>query len=85
MEGQGEGRCRAGGELEIIFIADGEGIGCLSLINVHSFIAEVKLKRRWKPGWRGGCLTSPRKLHGKNISKHTSVDLSWDSLILHEP
>ena len=43
-----------------------------SLINVHSFIAEVKLKRRWRPRGRGGCPT-PRKLHGKNISKCRSI------------
>ena len=57
--GQGEGWCRAGGELEISFISEGDGIGRVSKtlyrINVHSFIVEVKLKRR--------------NLHGKNISK----------------
>ena len=66
----------------ILFISEGNGIGCVSkqglkkasLINVHSFIAEVKLKRRWRPGRRGGCLTPlPRKPHGKNISKHRSI------------
>ena len=37
-----------------------------SLIN-DSFISEVK--SRWRPRRRGGCLSPPRKLHGKNISK----------------
>ena len=60
MEGQGEGWCWVGGEL-FQFISEGNGTGCVSkkasLINVHSFIAEVKLKRRWRPRRRGGCLT----------------------------
>ena len=30
-----------------------------SLINVHSLIAEEKLKRRWRPGRRGRCLMPP--------------------------
>ena len=63
------------------FISEGNGIGCVSkqglkkasLINVHSFIAEVKLKRRWRPGRRGGCPTTLRKPHGKNILKYRSM------------
>ena len=44
------------------------------MINVHSFIAEVKSKRRWRPRKRGGCLTPPsRKPHGKNILKCRSI------------
>ena len=43
-----------GGELEITFISERDGIGCASkqglkkasLINIHSFIVEVKLRRR---------------------------------------
>ena len=50
----GEGHCGVGGELEITFISERDGIGCASkqglkkasLINIHSFIVEVKLKRR---------------------------------------
>ena len=44
-----------------------QGLKKASLIN-DSFISEMKLKR-WRPRRRGGCLTPPRKLHGKNISK----------------
>ena len=47
-----------------------------SLINVHSFIAEVKLKRSWRPRRRDWCLTPPlsrKPPHGKNISKHRSI------------
>ena len=59
------------------FISEGNTIGCVSkqglikasLINVHSFISEVKSRQRWRPRRRGGCLTPPRKLHGKNILK----------------
>ena len=39
-----------------------------SLIN-DSFISEVKSRWKWRPRRRGGHLSSPRKLHGKNISK----------------
>ena len=39
-----------------------------SLIN-DSFISEVKSRQRWRPRRRGGHLSPPRKLHGKNISK----------------
>ena len=39
-----------------------------SLIN-DSFISEVKSRWRWRPRRRGGCLSPPRKLHGKNILK----------------
>ena len=64
-EGQGEGQCGVGGELEIFFISEGYGIGHVSKtlyrINVHSFIVEVKLKRRWRPGRRGGYLTPPQE------------------------
>ena len=46
-----------------------------SLINVHSFITEVKLKRRWRSRRRGWCPTppAPRKPHGKNILKCRSI------------
>ena len=55
---------------------EGNAIGCVSkqglkkasLIN-DSFISEVKSRRRWRPRRRGGCLSPPMKLHGKNISK----------------
>ena len=76
MEGQGEGWCGVGSQLEIFLNSGGDGIGHVSKtlyrINVHSFIVEVKLKRRrWRPGRRGGCLTPlPMKPYGKNISKH---------------
>ena len=60
MEGEEEGWYRVGSELEICIISEGDGIGHVSKtlyrINVHSFIVEVKLKRR--------------NLHGKKISKH---------------
>ena len=39
-----------------------------SLIN-DSFISEVKSRWRWKPRRRGGCLSPPRKLHGKEYFK----------------
>ena len=38
------------------------------LIN-DSFISEVKSRWRWRPRRRGGHLSPPRKLYGKNISK----------------
>ena len=34
-----------------------------------SFISEVKSRQRWRPRRRGGHLSPPMKLHGKNISK----------------
>ena len=65
MEFQGEGWFGVGGELFYLFLRE-MGIGCVSkqglkkvsLINVHSFIAEVKLNRRWRPRRGGGCLTT---------------------------
>ena len=30
-----------------------------------SFISEVKSRRRWRPGMRGGRVSPPRKLNGK--------------------
>ena len=58
--------------------SEGNAIGCVSkqglkkssLIN-DSFISEVKSRqrRRWRPRRRGGHLSPPRKLHGKNILK----------------
>ena len=32
-----------------------------------SFISEVKSRWRWRARRRGGCLSPPRKLHGKEI------------------
>ena len=56
--------------------SEGNAIGCVSkqglnkasLIN-DSFISEVKSRRRWRARRRSGCLSPPRKLHSKNISK----------------
>ena len=45
-----------------------------SLINVHSVIAEVKLKRRWRSRRRGGCLTPPPGSHMVRIFQN--IDLS---------
>ena len=45
-----------------------QGLKKASSIN-DSFISEVKSRQRWKARRRGGCLSPPRKLHGKNISK----------------
>ena len=39
-----------------------------SLIN-DSFISEVKSRQGWRPRRRGGQLSPPMKLHGKNILK----------------
>ena len=39
-----------------------------SLIN-DSFISEVKSRQGWRPRRRGGRLSPPMKLHGKNILK----------------
>ena len=39
-----------------------------SLIN-DSFISEVKSREGWRPRRRGGRLSPPMKLHGKNILK----------------
>ena len=44
------------------------GLKKASLIN-DSFISEVKSRQRWRPRRRGGHLSPPRKLHGKNILK----------------
>ena len=72
-----------GGELFYLFLREmalgvyqSRGLKKASLINVHSFIAEVKLKRRWRPGRRGGCLTPPGSHMVRifqNISKHRSI------------
>ena len=59
MEGQQEGQCGVGGELEISFISEGDGIGTVSK-TLYRINVEVKLKRkRWRPGRTGGCLAPP--------------------------
>ena len=46
-----------------------KGLKKACLIN-DSFISEVKSRRRrWRPRRRGGRLSPPMKLHGKNILK----------------
>ena len=45
-----------------------QGFKKASLIN-DSFISEVKSRQGWRPRRRGGRLSPPMKLHGKNILK----------------
>ena len=42
MEGQGEGQCGAGGELEIFFISEGDGIGCVSKLHGKNILKHIK-------------------------------------------
>ena len=63
-------------QVSSLLLKEGNAIGCVSkqglkkasLIN-DSFISEVKSRQRWRPRRRGGHLSTPRKLHGKNILK----------------
>ena len=52
-----------------------QGLKKASWIN-DSFISEVKSRQGWRPRRRGGRLSPPMKLHGKNILKCISNNVA---------